>query len=120
MPEDKFNLQDRINNVGAETIMGAMSQFEQNGKENLEKLNAAVEEAKEAEENEKAVNATAIGTNTDLASNIASMFYTRPHHIHPIVKDNNVRRNDPCPCGSGKKYKNCCLESGRYETYSRV
>jgi hypothetical protein len=19
-------------------------------------------------------------------------------------------RNDPCPCGSGKKYKNCCLE----------
>ncbi len=21
---------------------------------------------------------------------------------------NNVGRNDPCPCGSGKKYKNCC------------
>ncbi len=21
----------------------------------------------------------------------------------------NVGRNDPCPCGSGKKYKNCCL-----------
>jgi hypothetical protein len=21
----------------------------------------------------------------------------------------NVRRNDPCPCGSGKKYKKCCL-----------
>ena len=20
-----------------------------------------------------------------------------------------VRRNDPCPCGSGKKYKNCCM-----------
>jgi preprotein translocase subunit SecA len=19
-----------------------------------------------------------------------------------------VQRNDPCPCGSGKKYKNCC------------
>lgn len=19
-------------------------------------------------------------------------------------------RNDPCPCGSGKKYKNCCME----------
>ena len=19
-----------------------------------------------------------------------------------------VRRNDPCPCGSGKKYKKCC------------
>jgi hypothetical protein len=21
----------------------------------------------------------------------------------------DVGRNDPCPCGSGKKYKNCCL-----------
>ena len=21
----------------------------------------------------------------------------------------NIGRNDPCPCGSGKKYKNCCL-----------
>lgn len=26
----------------------------------------------------------------------------------PIVKGNQVGRNDPCPCGSGKKYKNCC------------
>ena len=24
-----------------------------------------------------------------------------------------VGRNDPCPCGSGKKYKKCCLNSGR-------
>jgi len=23
--------------------------------------------------------------------------------------DKNVGRNDPCPCGSGKKYKKCCL-----------
>jgi hypothetical protein len=21
-----------------------------------------------------------------------------------------LRRNDPCPCGSGKKYKHCCLK----------
>jgi hypothetical protein len=20
-----------------------------------------------------------------------------------------IRRNDPCPCGSGKKYKKCCM-----------
>ncbi|HEY4602086.1 MAG TPA: preprotein translocase subunit SecA [Cerasibacillus sp.] len=25
----------------------------------------------------------------------------------PIVRKNRVGRNDPCPCGSGKKYKNC-------------
>ncbi len=23
-----------------------------------------------------------------------------------------VGRNDPCPCGSGKKYKRCCLNKG--------
>ncbi|AZV55328.1 preprotein translocase subunit SecA [Clostridium sp. AWRP] len=26
----------------------------------------------------------------------------------PIRKEKTVGRNDPCPCGSGKKYKNCC------------
>jgi preprotein translocase subunit SecA len=27
----------------------------------------------------------------------------------PIVnKNKNIGRNDPCPCGSGKKYKKCC------------
>jgi len=26
----------------------------------------------------------------------------------PVVKGKKVGRNDPCPCGSGKKYKKCC------------
>lgn len=26
----------------------------------------------------------------------------------PVVKEEKVGRNDPCPCGSGKKYKKCC------------
>ena len=25
-----------------------------------------------------------------------------------VVKEKKVGRNDPCPCGSGKKYKFCC------------
>ena len=29
------------------------------------------------------------------------------HHNQPIVKDKMPRPNDPCPCGSGKKFKNC-------------
>ena len=30
----------------------------------------------------------------------------------PVVRDAaSVGRNDPCPCGSGKKYKNCCLRT---------
>lgn len=26
----------------------------------------------------------------------------------PVVKGEKIGRNDPCPCGSGKKYKKCC------------
>ena len=25
-----------------------------------------------------------------------------------VFKDKKIGRNDPCPCGSGKKYKYCC------------
>lgn len=27
---------------------------------------------------------------------------------HTVIKPPKVGRNDPCPCGSGKKYKKCC------------
>lgn len=40
-------------------------------------------------------------------------FYTRAVRHGPApIKSNQpkVGRNDPCPCGSGKKYKHCCLE----------
>ena len=26
-----------------------------------------------------------------------------------IRKEKKIGRNDPCPCGSGKKYKHCCM-----------
>ena len=26
----------------------------------------------------------------------------------PVTKGEKIGRNDPCPCGSGKKYKHCC------------
>ena len=28
--------------------------------------------------------------------------------VEPIRSDRQPARNDPCPCGSGKKYKRCC------------
>lgn len=28
----------------------------------------------------------------------------------PIVKKKVPDRNDPCPCGSGRKFKNCCID----------
>jgi uncharacterized protein YchJ len=34
-----------------------------------------------------------------------------PSQTIPFVKTNaDVGRNDPCPCGSGKKYKKCCMD----------
>jgi uncharacterized protein YecA (UPF0149 family) len=35
----------------------------------------------------------------------------------PIVrKGDKVGRNDPCPCGSGRKYKKCCGASPQAAT----
>ena len=31
----------------------------------------------------------------------------------PYIKEQKVGRNDPCPCGSNKKYKHCCLNKER-------
>ncbi len=31
-----------------------------------------------------------------------------PPPVEPIHAEKAVGRNDPCPCGSGKKYKKCC------------
>lgn len=31
------------------------------------------------------------------------------HKQMPIRNEKKVGRNEPCPCGSGKKYKKCCL-----------
>jgi uncharacterized protein len=36
---------------------------------------------------------------------------TTPASARPIQRAQpRVGRNDPCPCGSGKKYKKCCLQ----------
>lgn len=49
---------------------------------------------------------------TDNSYNINTNTNTKPKY-----KEYHISRNDKCPCGSGKKYKNCCLKSGRYEDY---
>ena len=33
---------------------------------------------------------------------------TREQKREPVRAEKTVGRNDPCPCGSGKKYKSCC------------
>lgn len=33
----------------------------------------------------------------------------RAARAHPVTPTTELRRNWPCPCGSGKKLKKCCL-----------
>lgn len=35
-------------------------------------------------------------------------FYKEQKSSTTVVKGEKIGRNDPCPCGSGKKYKKCC------------
>jgi preprotein translocase subunit SecA len=51
--------------------------------------------------------ATQVGKVDHVAANEAE----KPKRV-PIVKDHKIGRNDPCPCGSGKKWKNCHGQNG--------
>ncbi len=44
----------------------------------------------------------------DKAQKAAASRDTREARQEPVRAEKTVGRNDPCPCGSGLKYKNCC------------
>ena len=35
-------------------------------------------------------------------------YYKEQKKAHTIIRTEKIGRNDPCPCGSGKKHKKCC------------
>jgi len=46
-------------------------------------------------------------TYSEKQSTIHKKVHNEPQQ--PVVRDSpKVGRNDPCPCGSGKKFKKCC------------
>ncbi|TYS18119.1 hypothetical protein FZC78_08130 [Rossellomorea vietnamensis] len=45
----------------------------------------------------------------EIKSNLIAQEKRIEEAVAPIVREEKVGRNDPCPCGSGKKYKKCCL-----------
>jgi preprotein translocase subunit SecA len=45
---------------------------------------------------------------TPISRRAAADAGNKPVKVAPRVNGNKVGRNDPCPCGSGKKYKHCC------------
>lgn len=106
--ENNDILKEKIDNLGSDMIMGTMKQLSGDTKEKIDKLNDAVNEA-----NVEAATNTAITGDALEAMKRAGIY----RKTRPIARDyKKIGRNDPCPCGSGKKYKNCCLDSGKYET----
>lgn len=43
-----------------------------------------------------------------LSEEVRKELYKKQKLSGTVVKDKKIGRNDPCPCGSGKKYKKCC------------
>jgi preprotein translocase subunit SecA len=52
--------------------------------------------------------ATNLGFNSAEESDIQKASRERSNKGQPVRVEQKVGRNDPCPCGSGKKYKKCC------------
>lgn len=46
---------------------------------------------------------------TNFNSKIFEDFNEYRNNQMPIILEKKANRNDPCPCGSGNKYKKCCL-----------
>jgi SWIM/SEC-C metal-binding protein len=51
--------------------------------------------------------AYAIALEPDQAEDTADL-ETLLHPQQPVSAEKKIGRNEPCPCGSGKKFKNCC------------
>lgn len=112
------DIKDKIASLGSDTIMGSMEALNDDTRDRIDKLQEAVAESKEAEEsNEENIRKGVISGQMNEAALAAMAKQGYFRKTRPIVRDNKkVGRNDTCPCGSGKKYKDCCLNSGRFET----
>ena len=68
------------------------------------------DEFDDSEMREAAARQKAAGGNVDMSSAPAQAAVPKREHKQETVRRETpkVGRNDPCPCGSGKKYKHCC------------
>lgn len=48
------------------------------------------------------------------ADTISTMMYPDGLGGKAVKTERKIYPNDPCPCGSGKKYKKCCEKSRKY------
>ena len=53
------------------------------------------------------------GKKTEIPLSKPSLRLTSRRLLAPTIESKQrVGRNEPCPCGSGKKFKQCCLRKG--------
>ncbi|MFT7823379.1 MAG: preprotein translocase subunit SecA [Sulfurimonas sp.] len=64
------------------------------------------------EEEEAAVEHIREELDSSVAEAVLSTEEEKEEKKKPITGTKKPKRNEPCPCGSGKKYKNCCGRSG--------
>jgi uncharacterized protein YecA (UPF0149 family) len=105
--------------------MQSKSEFSENVAKGISQLgsdmimSAAHTEEETATQVENLHNAQDVA-NAAVAGSAATVDISQFRKTRPWVRDHKIRRNDPCPCGSGKKYKDCCLATGEYEGYHKV
>ena len=89
---------NKINNATVSTLMRGQIPVQR-----PEEVQQAAEEEPRPQEN---LTATHESLDEDSKSE-QPVHDTRERQQQPIVKEKLPNRNDPCPCGSGKKFKNC-------------
>ena len=51
----------------------------------------------------------------EVMENILAQERTEPRTVQILNKGKKIGRNDPCPCGSGRKLKHCCIGSIKFK-----
>lgn len=59
----------------------------------------------------KDITSTWAGYNEDENYPTFNFSHKLDQHLKPIKAEPKIGRNEKCPCGSGKKYKKCCINN---------
>ena len=88
-PQDAINILEQNTNANVGTIMDGIN----NQNENID-MNKSMEEAM-----------------PKLDEQTMQRLLAYQNRKPSIRENKKIGRNDPCPCGSGKKFKNCCMNT---------
>ena len=112
-------LKEKFANVDVEQVASQINEEIKKSIENMEnKLQTGMimdgvsqtEEQKQAKENLT----EAVGINQEQI--MQAMANYKAAHT-PKIKEYKIGRNDTCPCGSGLKFKKCCINKPEYNQY---